>query len=226
MTHRPRSVCGAFAAGVIAALLCADAPAPAFAATPPPDAPTRLEMTPPGTAAALPPSAAAPSEDIRDIRGPKWITPAWLLPALVAAAVLLALGAYGAWRWWRRRRRPRVLLPFELALQRLEQIRALLQPARVREFSIAVSDIVRSYIEQRFEVTATHRTTEEFLRDLLDSSNVTLARHRGLLSAFLQQCDLVKFAGMSLNLQSMESLHDSARAFVLETAKHDPLPAT
>lgn len=222
MTSRLRSVCGAFAAGVIAALLCAAAPATAAA----PDAPTRLEITPPRTAAAPPASAAAASEDIRDIRGPKWIMPAWLLPALLAAALLLALGAYGGWRWWRRRRRPRVLLPFELALQRLEQIRALLQPARVREFSIAVSDIVRSYIEQRFEVTATHRTTEEFLRDLLDSSNGSLARHRALLSAFLQQCDLVKFAGMSLNLQSMESLHDSARAFVLETAKHDPLPAT
>jgi hypothetical protein len=123
-----------------------------------------------------------------------------------------------------------VLLPFEAALQRLEGIRPLMQPESAREFSIAVTDIVRSYIEQRFDVTATHRTTEEFLHDLLESSNPSLARHRGLLAEFLQQCDLVKFAGMSLSRQSMESLHQSARAFVLETAKpeeaHDPLPAT
>jgi hypothetical protein len=222
MTDRLRRGCGALAAGLIAALWMFAA-APGMAATP------GLEATPPGTAAALPPSgpaASAASEDIRDIRGPKWVYPAWLLPALLAAALLLALGAYGGWRWLRRRRQPPVLLPFELALQRLEEIRALMQAARAREFSIAVSDIVRSYIEQRFEVTATHRTTEEFLRDLLDTSNASLARHRALLSEFLHQCDLVKFAGMSLNLQSMESLHQSARAFVLETAKHDPLPAT
>jgi hypothetical protein len=110
-------------------------------------------------------------------------------------------------------------------LQRLEEMRALMQPSQAREFSIAVSDVVRRYIEERFGVTATHRTTEEFLHDLLESSHAPLARHRALLAEFLQQCDLVKFAGMSLTLQNMESLHHSARAFVLETAKPDATAA-
>jgi hypothetical protein len=177
-------------------------------------------------------TVAEAAEDIRDIRGPKFIFPPWLLPAVIAGVVLLALGALGLWRWLRRRRRPRVLLPFEIALQRLEEMRALMQPEDAREFSIAVSDVVRRYIEERFGVTATHRTTEEFLHDLLESSHAPLARHRALLSEFLQQCDLVKFAGISLTLQNMESLHHSARAFVLETAQPDepssrgaPLPA-
>ncbi len=166
-------------------------------------------------------AVAAAVEDIRDIRGPKYIFPPWLLAAVIAGTVLLALGALGFWRWLRRRRQPRVLLPFEVALQRLEAMRALMQPDDAREFSIAVSDVVRRYIEERFGATATHRTTEEFLHDLLESSHAPLARHRALLSEFLQQCDLVKFAGMSLTLQNMESLHHSARAFVLETAKPD-----
>jgi hypothetical protein len=160
-------------------------------------------------------------EDIRDIRGPKFLVPPWLLPAIIAGAVLLAFGASGLWRWLRRRRQPRVLLPFEVALQRLEEMRTLMQPDDAREFSTAVSDVVRRYIEERFGATATHRTTEEFLHDLLESSHAPLARHRALLSDFLQACDLVKFAGMSLTLQNMESLHHSARAFVLETAKPD-----
>jgi hypothetical protein len=170
-------------------------------------------------------AAAEAVEDIRDIRGPKFIFPPWFLPAVIAGAVLLGLSAYGIWRWLRRRRRPRVLLPFEIALQRLEEMRALMQPSQAREFSIAVSDVVRRYIEERFGVTATHRTTEEFLHDLLESSHAPLARHRALLAEFLQQCDLVKFAGMSLTLQNMESLHHSARAFVLETAKPDETTA-
>jgi Domain of unknown function (DUF4381) len=198
----------------------------------PPGSSASQAPTDPGAAAtaptspatpAVPPSNAVgpsePAEDIRDIRGPKYVLPPWLIPALVAAAIVLAFGVYGVVRWRRRRRRPRALLPFEIALQRLEEIRTLMQPASAREFSIAVSDIVRRYIEQRFDVTATHRTTEEFLHDLLESSNPSLARHRGLLSEFLHQCDLVKFAGLSLSTQSMESLHQSARAFVLETAK-------
>ncbi|MDP9012208.1 MAG: DUF4381 family protein [Pseudomonadota bacterium] len=171
------------------------------------------------------PAGAALEEDIRDIRGPKFVLPAWFVPALLAGTLLVALLAIAAWRWLRRRRRPRALLPFEVALQRLESIRALLQPRHAREFSTEVSGIIRSYIEQRFDVTATHQTTEEFLRDLLISPNAALARHRSLLSAFLQQCDLVKFAGVSLTLESMESLHASARSFVLETAKPEDAAA-
>ncbi len=170
----------------------------------------------PGRAA---PSNEASAEDIRDIRGPKAVFPAWIIPTLVALVAALAIAAYAFWRWQRRRRPVRPLLPFEIALQRLEEIRALMQPARVREFSIAITDIVRAYIEQRFNVTATHRTTEEFLHDLLNSSHTTLASHRDLLAEFLQQCDLAKFAGMSLSQRNMESLHGSARAFVLETAQ-------
>ena len=148
--------------------------------------------------------------------------PWWLVPAVIVGVVVLGLLVYAAWRWWRSRRRPRVLLPYEVALQRLESIRSLMQPPSAREFSIAVSDIVRSYIELRFEVIATHRTTEEFLYDLLVSPKASLVRHRALLSEFLHRCDLVKFAGLSLNLENMEALHQSARAFVLETAKTDP----
>ena len=129
----------------------------------------------------------------------------------------------------------RILLPYEMALERLEDIRTLMQPAGAREFSIAVSDIVRGSIEQRFDVAVTRRTTEEFLRDLLQTTHASLARHQSLLGDFLYQCDFVKFAGMSLTLQDMEALRQSARAFVLATAKpeeastvqeaHDALPA-
>lgn len=150
------------------------------------------------------------------------MTPEWLLPALLAGGVLLAIGAYAAWRWKQRRLIPRKLEPFEIAMQSLEEVRRLMHPASVREFSIAISDIVRQYIEAGLKVTATHRTTEEFLRDLLDSSNAALAAHRNLLGEFLYQCDAAKFAGMALSEQIMESLHRSARSFVVETSQ--PLP--
>jgi hypothetical protein len=166
---------------------------------------------------------AAAAEDIRDIRGPKGIFPLWQVVALLAGGALLAIGGYAAWRWARRRKAPRPQQLFEIALQRLEEIRSLMQPSSVREFSIAISDIVRRYIEDEFKVTATHRTTEEFLHDLLESSNAALAAHRNLLAQFLEQCDMAKFAGMGLSMRLMESLHRSARSFVIESSK--PLPA-
>jgi hypothetical protein len=165
--------------------------------------------------------AAAWADDIRDIRGPKYIFPLWLAVSLAAAAVLLLLAAYLIWR--RLRRRPaRALLPYEIALQRLEKTRPLMRPATVREFSIAISDIVRGYIEIRFDVTATHLTTEEFLHGLLASSSTALTSHRDLLAHFLEQCDMAKFAGVSLSTAMMQHLYDSARDFIIESAKAPP----
>ncbi len=165
---------------------------------------------------------AASADDIRDIRGPKGIFPLWQVAALLVGAALLAIGGFAAWRW-ARRRSTKAQQRFEIALQHLEDIRALMQPSSVREFSIAISDIVRLYIEDEFKVTATHRTTEEFLHDLLESSNASLAAHRNLLAQFLNQCDLAKFAGVGLSMRIMETLHQSARSFVIESSK--PLPA-
>ncbi len=176
--------------------------------------------TPPATAS----TTAAPADDIRDIRGPKGMFPLWIAIALAAALALLAAGGYGAWRWFHRKRKVRPLRPFEIALQRLEEVRPLMRPSSVREFSIAISDIVRRYIEDEFHLTATHRTTEEFLHDLLQSANGALSSHRNLLAHFLNQCDVAKFAAASLSARIMESLHESARSFVTETSKPSPAP--
>lgn len=174
-------------------------------------------------------AADTPADDIRDIRGPKGVFPLWLILALLAGAALLMAGGYAAWRWKRRRQRPRPLTHLEMVLQRLEATRALMHPSSVREFSIAISDIVRGHIEYAFDVTATQRTTEEFLHDLLGASNApsanpptanaSLAAHRSLLEEFLYRCDVAKFAGVTLSQQIMESLYQSARRFVIETSK-------
>ncbi len=184
------------------------------------------DNVPPGAAApgpapapGIPMTQVAPTEDIRDIRGPRAVLPAWVWPAVFAALVLLALAAYAIRRYRRRARAVVPLLPHEHALQALEDARPLLQPATLRDYSAAVSDVVRRYIEARFGATASRRTTEEFLHALLATpeADPDLLRHRDLLDAFLHQCDLAKFADLSMSTQNMESLHQSARAFVLET---------
>jgi Domain of unknown function (DUF4381) len=162
------------------------------------------------------PQSTPIAEDIRDIRGPKALPGSWLLPALLTGTFVIALGGYVLWRR-HHRVRPRDLTLSEQALKRLEESRPLMRPATAREFGIAASEVIRSYIEKRFEVTATQRTTEEFLQDLLQHSNDSLTRHRSLLAEFLQLCDYVKFAGASLAVTDMESLFQSARSFVLET---------
>jgi len=180
---------------------------------------TSGSATPTPTPTPTPATDAASADDIRDIRGPKPYRPPWLIPAIAGVVLLLALAAFATWRWTRRRRPANALQPFEIALKRLEELRPLMHPASVREFSIAISDVVRRYIEEAFNVIATQRTTEEFLHDLLASAHPSLAAHRQLLAEFLNRCDLAKFAGVSFSQQDLESLHQSARSFVLASSK-------
>ncbi|MDB6044055.1 MAG: hypothetical protein JWM63_2606 [Gammaproteobacteria bacterium] len=167
----------------------------------------------------LGPALAEAEEDIRDIRGLKAVPGSWVLPAVLAGAIVVALCAYLVWRRRHRETRRRSLTLSEQVLERLDNTRPLMRPATAREFGIAASEVIRNYIEKRFDVIATQRTTEEFLQTLLQSSNETLARHRSLLEEFLHECDLVKFAGASLAVTDMESLFRSARGFVLETGE-------
>jgi len=182
-------------------------------------APATTPTAPPSLTAGAP--AAAPTAtagDIRDIRGPK-VVPSpelWVIEAVGAAA--LAALAYATWRWYRRvKMAPKTAS--EIALEKLQKALRLMQPDTAREFSIEVSEIVRKYIEARFSVLASHQTTEEFLHGLVEPSDALLARHQELLGDFLGHCDLAKFARWVLSVEEMKSMHDSARTFVLETAK-------
>jgi len=163
---------------------------------------------------------AEAAEDIRDIRGPKAVSGSRVVPAIIAAAIVAALFiAYIVWIRRRRRLRRQTLTLSERTLQCLDSTRPLMHPDTARAFGIAASELIRDYIEKRFDVVATQRTTEEFLQALLQSSNEALARHRSLLAEFLQQCDFVKFAGDSLAVTDMETLFRSARRFVLDTGE-------
>jgi hypothetical protein len=88
---------------------------------------------------------------------------------------------------------------------------------------VAVSDIVRGYVEARFNVHATQRTTPEFLRDCLTQVGPALQAHEQSLSEFLKFCDLAKFARWSLSGGEMQGLLASARHFVESTGKNVPI---
>jgi hypothetical protein len=174
-----------------------------------------------GPLAAAGPAVAA--EDIRDVRGLISIPTIWptLLAAAGAAALLLVLGAATYWLV-RRARRARVKTAAEVALERLERARALARGGRAAELAAELSDAVRAYIEARFALRAAHRTTEEFLRDLVVASASPVAAHRQPLGDFLEACDLAKFARFAIDVEHMGAMVDAAQSFVRATAA--PVP--
>ena len=163
-------------------------------------------------------AASTALDDIRDIRGPESVQPDWLLPALLAGAILVAGFLYGVHRWRRRVRTGPELSLQELALRRLDAIRLQTPPLAAMAFAVAASDIVRRYIEERFGIAATRRTTDEFLADILTSPDSDLIRHRIPLQEFLRRCDYAKFAGAAVELDGVEGIYRGARTFVSETA--------
>ncbi len=65
----------------------------------------------------------------------------------------------------------------------------------IESFFVAISAIVRRYLEDRFDLRAPELTTEEFLA-LAGSASSLSHDHQHLLRDFLRQADLVKFAGV------------------------------
>jgi len=163
-------------------------------------------------------AAAQSTPDIREIRGPKAVPLAGSSLWLTVLAGVLIAAALGAFIWYLLRHRRPTLTPSQQALKGLEEARSLMQPGSAREFGIAASEVIRRYIERRFGMIATQRTTEEFLQALLQSPEAALSQHRALLAEFLQQCDLIKFAGAGGALSDLESLLSSARGFVQATS--------
>lgn len=177
-------------------------------------------MTPPPPAstnavAGVPPDAGA---DIREAKGLVGIPSGWAWVLWLAALLALAAGAWLAWRKWRRRKSTVAAVPdvppHTRARERLHAALALL--GRPEPFCVAVSHAVRVYLEERFDLRAPERTTEEFLAELQTSDLLELP-HKTSLRDFLTRCDLVKFARFEPTEVELLELHAAALRLVDET---------
>jgi len=169
---------------------------------------------PPPSPTAVPSSMA---DDIRDIRGPLHIPDPLIWLYYAVGACLFMAGAAAAWRWLRRRKVLRAKLAFEIAFEQLERAKALMKPEMGDEFSVAVSNAIRTYIESRFDLRVTRHTTEEFMTLIAAETSGDLDEYADLLHHFLGHCDLAKFARYMLDLNQMKEMHRSAWDFVDKT---------
>jgi hypothetical protein len=166
--------------------------------------------------------AASTNLDIRGIKGPVHIPSsyAWIGWTLLAIALLAA--AWFAWQKFKRRKTVAksvpAVPPHRRAKDRLRNVNELLSDPYA--YCSLVSDVVRTYLEERFDLHAPDRTTEEFL-DEMRSTAVLHPDHKALLEEFLSRCDLVKFARFEPTQDELKSLLDAALRVIDETA---PLP--
>ncbi len=117
----------------------------------------------------------------------------------------------------------RALPAHELAFMRLQEIfdEKLLERGELKLFFSRISDVLRSYIENRFGVHAPKRTTEELLSDISRDPSFSVSS-KELLIDFLQGCDLVKFAEHQPSPEEIAKAVDSCKAFI-EITKAPPI---
>ncbi len=139
----------------------------------------------------------------------------------VLGAVAIAAALAVAVVWWARR--PKVEPPpppaHEIALKRLRELERsdLIGRRKVEPFFVAVTEIVRDYIEGAFGLRAPEQTTEEFLAGLATAGEV--ARHREVLQPFLTAADEVKFARFDADETAMRRAFETAERFVRQTSR-------
>ncbi|MHC1708018.1 MAG: hypothetical protein AB9842_10950 [Bacteroidales bacterium] len=142
---------------------------------------------------------------IKDIKGVMsvpltfWEIFRWVLLGLGVLAV-----AFGIWYYIRRKRKnkPVFVLPSRppvpahlVALEEFEKLRQakLWQSGKVKEYHTKLTDIVRIYLEKRYDILAMEMTTDEILASIKPVQGIHEEALR-LLREILQLADLVKFA--------------------------------
>ncbi len=160
---------------------------------------------------------------LRDIRGPVPIDVLdWRqLAVLGLVLVFLLLLAGLLWRW-KTRQRPVAAPSCDLvALERLRRARRLIRDGGDTEFAEIISDILRTYIRDRFHLDPRGQTTREFIGSLAHQRDNQIPRpladNKTGLETWLDHCDLVKFARSSIPPRIKEEMADNLETFIRAT---------
>jgi hypothetical protein len=157
--------------------------------------------------------------DIRPIKGPVHIPSSYAWIGWTLLAIALVVAGWLLWEKFKRRKTTAkpvpVIPPHRRAKDRLRNVNELLSDPYA--YCSLVSDVIRSYLEEGFNLQAPERTTEEFLEEMR-STTLLQPDHKALLEEFLSRCDLVKFARLEPTQDELKSLLAAALRFIDETA--------
>ena len=160
--------------------------------------------------------------DIRDIKPPEVVPFDWR-PYILGGVILIALMLLGTALFYLlnrfRRAADTPLRPAHaIALEALTRLHAqhLPQTGQFEAYYVALSGIVRMYLEDGLQLRAPEMTTEEFLSEVTRDTRLTSAQQR-LLGKFLSRADLVKFARHLPSLADSDAAYTTAKRFIDET---------
>jgi len=163
----------------------------------------------------------APTE-LLDIKPPVDLPDPW---AWVPWAIALAVGvglvvALLVWIYRRTDSGAQTEPPHVRATRKLAEVRQLAGDPKT--LCVLIADILRVFLEEKFDLHAPGRTTDEVMAELKKSSSLS-SEECEMVGDFLSRCDEVKFAGRSLDTAELETLHNNAGKLI-EIAAFKPTP--
>ncbi|HSO86594.1 MAG TPA: hypothetical protein VLQ91_08600 [Draconibacterium sp.] len=157
----------------------------------------------------------------------KEVTPYILGILLIAAIIFLVL--YSIKR--KKKNKPFFALPVKpkdpphvIALRELDRIKneKIWQKDKTKQYYSEVTDVLRNYIEDRFEIRAMEQTTDEILDSFRYQKNLLSEKSFQNLSQILSIADLVKFAKYKTLPDDDNLTLVNSYFFVNETKKEEP----
>ena len=160
----------------------------------------------------------APRIDVKDRGFSIW--------AAVVVAVAVILVSLAVWMLLARKKREaakHIKTAWELALEAITALRDQVRGGSASpELAIAgLTDVVRHYLETRFQLRAERQTTAEFLSDLERNDRLLEDRDRKFLRSFLASADMVKFARVPADTSLFEQASVKAEELVSGTIPHE-----
>lgn len=174
------------------------------------------------------------TQEIRDIKGPAEIPFDWkeALPYILvgfAAILSVVLSVWFIRRQIAKRKAARagepqeliITPPHEIAQKALRELKEkqLWQRGKTKEYYTELTDILRIYIRERFEVDAPEMVSEEIILRL--KFKPIAAAQRDVLASLLQLADMVKFAKLNPGSFENEESLNTALSFVENTRPAD-----
>ncbi|WP_429265447.1 hypothetical protein [Mucilaginibacter sp. 3215] len=154
-----------------------------------------------------------------------WLRDNWKL----VTGILLGLIIIGAVAYYLLKRPKKEVIVEEVkpdiplhiqALQKLEEIKnkQLWQHDQVKQYYIELSDVVREYLEKRYNIQALEQTSEEIFASLRRMD--IASEDRNLLRQLLILADMVKFAKEKPAANENEKSMENAVTFIKDTQPH------
>jgi len=167
------------------------------------------------------------SGDIRNIKGP--IVKGWSSPSIIILGLVLIL-LVGLLLFYniRLKKKDKTLSlrpAHEIACEALKELikKELIQERRLEEYYSELSNIIKCYLERRFDYKTSETTTEELLMKLRDSEELS-QEQKNLLKIFFTHCDLIKFAGYRPSPEEITWSLKTGHEIIEQTTLPSPLP--